>query len=274
MRDFTVYHVLMSAPEHRAKCVLFNFWINKVDAMCRAFSFRCWFLLIVGAFTVTSSFAQAGLQAGGRDAMQTFKDSQVVALVQAIEREDLPGIDLAIKRGANINAIGEEGQTPLHWSLLKVGIGLKTVKHLLDRGADPNAQMSGGKSPLFLTAGSNRPDLLELFLQNRGNPNVVSRSRRTPLMDAIASQYEVNVRLLLKYGADPNLGRACAATAANSRFDFTVLLLQAGLSQDIRHCANLIRMNVIPEDSPQQAWRAKVFELLAERGVVPPFAEK
>ena len=175
------------------------------------------------------------------DAAQTFKDPQVVALAHAIEQEDLSGIDLAIERGANINAVGEAGQTPLHWSLLKVGIAVKTVQHLLERGADPNAPMSNGQSPLFLTAGSNRPDLLELFLQNRGNPNVVSKNHRTPLMDAIASQYEVDVRLLLKYGVDPNFGRACAATAANARFDFTVLLLQAGLNQDLRHCANLIQ---------------------------------
>lgn len=223
---------------------------------------------------VTSSFVQAGLRAGGKDAAQTFKDPQVVALVEAIEREDLPSIDLAIQRGANINTVGEEGQTPLHWSLLKVGIAVKTVQHLLERGADPNAPMHSGKSPLFLTSGGNRPDLLELFLQHKGDPNVLSRTNETPLINAIASQYEVNVRLLLKYGADPNLGRTCAATAANARFDFAVLLLQAGLSQDLRHCANLIRLNVLPKDSPQQAWRAKVLELLAARGVVPPFVEK
>lgn len=208
------------------------------------------------------------------DAAQTFKDPAVVALAQAIEREDLPGIDLAIKNGANINAAGEEGQTPLHWSLLKVGIAAKTVQHLLERGADPNAPMRNGKTPLFLTSGSNRPDLLELFLQYKGNPNVLSRIHETPLMNAIASQYDGNVRLLLKYRADPNLGETCLSTVGNARFDFTVELLRGGLSKDLPWCGRLVYRRVIPDESPQQAWRAKVFELLAERGVVPPFAGK
>jgi ankyrin repeat protein len=208
------------------------------------------------------------------DATQTFKDPQVVALVQAIEREDLPGIDLAIERGANINAVGERGQTPLHWSLLKVGIAVKTVQHLLERGADPNAPMSNGQSPLFLTSGSSRPDPLELFLQHRGNPNVFSRIQETPLMNAIASQYEINVNMLLKFGADPNLGETCLSTVGNARFDFTVELLRNGLTKDLPRCGRLVYKTVIPEDSSQQAWRTKVFEMLAERGVVPPFADK
>lgn len=220
------------------------------------------------------SAAHAGLRAGGMDAAQTFKDPKVVALVLAIEREDLPGIDRALERGADINAAGESGQTPLHWSLLKVGIAVSTVKHLLDRGADPNAPMSNGESPLHLTAGSNRPDLLELFLRNRGNPDVLSRSQRTPLMDAIASQYDVNVQLLLKAGANPNLGETCASTVANARFDFTVELLKHGLTKDLVMCGRLVNRRVIPEASPYVAWRKRVFELLAERGVFPPFDVK
>jgi len=236
-----------------------------------AFCLPRWPLWGAVLLAVTPLFAQTGLRAGGKDAGQTFKEPKVVALVQAIEREDLPAIDLAIQRGASINAVGEEGQTPLHWSLLKVGIAGKTVQHLLERGADPNAPMHSGKSPLFLTSGGNRPDLLELFLQHKGDPNVLSRTNETPLMNAIASQYEANVRLLLKYGADPNLGETCLSTVGNARFDFTAELLRNGLTKDLPRCGRLVLKRVIPVDSSQQVRRAKVFELLAERGVVPPF---
>ena len=90
-------------------------------------------------------------------------------------------------------------------------------------------------------------------------------------MDAIASQYESNVRLLLKYGADPNEGETCSSTVANARFDFTVDLLMHGLTKDLPMCGRLVQRAVIRSDSPRQAWRTKVFALLAERGVVPPF---
>lgn len=79
-----------------------------------AFRLSCWPLVVGAVLAVTTSIVQAGLRAGGKDAAQTFNHPQVVAVAQAIEREDLLGIDLAIKRGANINAVGEEGQTPLH----------------------------------------------------------------------------------------------------------------------------------------------------------------
>ncbi len=218
--------------------------------------------------------AQPGLSADGMDAAQTFKHPAVVALVQAIEREDLVAIDQALKQGANINWVGESKQTPLHWSLLKVGIAVKTVQHLLDRGANPNLPMSNGATPLHLTAGGNRPDLIEVFLQNGGHPNVITRSRRTPLMDAIASQHEVNVQLLLRHGADPNLGEACGSTVANARFDFTVELLKRGLTKDLVTCGRLVNARVIPSGSSREVWRTRVFELLAAQGVLPPFEVK
>lgn len=151
---------------------------------------------------------------------------------------------------------------------------MQTVQHLLQPGADPNAPMRNGMSALFLTSGANRPDLLELFLLHKGDSNMLSRIHETPLMNAIASQYEVNVRMLLKHGADPNLGETCLSTVGNARFDFTVALVQSGLNKDLPRCGRLVYKSVIPEDSQQQAWRAKVFALLAERGVVPPFSER
>jgi Ankyrin repeats (3 copies) len=218
--------------------------------------------------------AQPGLRAGGMDAAQTFKHPAVVALVQAIEREDLTGIDQALKRGADINLAGDGGQTPLHWSLLKVGIAVKTVKYLLDRGADPNRAMNNGTTVLHFTAGGNRPDLLELFLQNRGDANALNRLRDTPLAKAIISQYDVNVQLLLRYGADPNVGETCLATVGNARFDFTVELLKHGLTKDLALCGRLVQRAVIRAESPREVWRTRVFELLAAQGVLPPFEVK
>jgi ankyrin repeat protein len=203
--------------------------------------------------------------AGGRDATQTFGDPKVIALAEAIEREDLDNVDDLVRSGVSVNATGANGQTPLHWSLLRVGIQASTIKHLLALGANPNARLDEGESVLLLAAGGNRADLLELFLQNGGDPNLPDKHNRTPLMDAIAGQYESNVRLLLKYGADPNEGSACLATVANARFDFTMILLESGLTKDLRKCESMIKSRIPPEGSRQFAWRARVLKLLAER---------
>ncbi|MBK1616702.1 hypothetical protein CKO44_25010 [Rubrivivax gelatinosus] len=218
--------------------------------------------------------ADAELRAGGMNATQTFREPMAVELVRVIEREDLSGVENALAHGANINAVGESGQTPLHWSLLKLGIAERTVRLLLSKGADPNYPMSNGESPLHLTAGGNRHDLLELFLKTGGNPNVQTRIGRTPLMDAIASQYDQNVNLLLKFGADPNLGETCSSTVANARFDYTVALLRAGLTKGLSYCGRLVKRRVIQQGGPREKYRQQVFDILAERGIHPPFTEQ
>jgi ankyrin repeat protein len=226
-------------------------------------------LFFAAALVCIMNQADCKTYAGGRDAAQTFRDPKVVALVEAIESEDLARVDKLVQSGVNINATGASGQTPLHWSLLKVGIRASTIEHLLALGANPNARLDEGESVLLLAAGGNRADLLELFLQNGGDPNLADKHNRTPLMDAIAGQYESNVRLLLKHGADPNAGSACLATVANARFDFTLILLENGLTKDLHKCESMIRNRALPEGSRQIDWRAKVLKALAERESAP-----
>lgn len=225
----------------------------------------------LGGLWMVNAMESTGLKAGGMTASQIFGDAKVVALAHAIEHEDLQAITQAVEHGADIRAQGIHGESLLHWASLKPNVQAATIEHLLKLGADPNAALTKiNYSALQIAAGGTRPDILELMLKYGGNPNVQATNGRTPLQEAISSQFEVNVKILFKYGADPNLGHACLSTVSSARFDFTALLLQHGLTKDLPLCRRYIEgRNVGKEYLETLEQRVKVLQMLEERGVGP-----
>jgi ankyrin repeat protein len=128
---------------------------------------------------------------------------------------DLATLRLLLNAGANPNALDGAGGTPLRWAT-----DLEAVRALLLAGADPNAQHvddetpDGALTPLHVAI--NRGDLLEAeaLIVGGANPNAPNAEGLPPLAQVIqAPPFAVNntaekqasfVRLLLKYGADPN----------------------------------------------------------------------
>ncbi len=74
-------------------------------------------------------------------------------------------VDLLLKRGAKVDAVGKNPQAnqPLH-AALALGRNPETVKLLLAAGANPNAAQAGGFTALFSAAADNLRDLAELLL--------------------------------------------------------------------------------------------------------------
>ena len=65
-----------------------------------------------------------------------FEMPDQVALIKAIEREDVSEIGKAIQAGGDVNYIGNEEMTPLSWAFSKQK--KVSFKELLKRGANPN----------------------------------------------------------------------------------------------------------------------------------------
>lgn len=71
-------------------------------------------------------------------------------LLHAIHVRNRPAVVALLERGADVNRAGDSGITPL---IMASGYGMaETVRHLLDRGADPRAEM-GGLNALWAAAG-------------------------------------------------------------------------------------------------------------------------
>jgi Ankyrin repeats (3 copies) len=233
---------------------------------------RCVVALVAaaaGGVWMADSYGSNEVSADGETAAQVFVEPKLVALAKAIERADLLALERAAKNGADTRTRGKGGETLLHWAFLKEGTPLFIYEWLLNAGANPDVPLANGiYSALQLASGSIRRDVLELMLKRGANPNVQAANTFTPLENAIASQYDGNVQILLKHGADPNLGNSCLSTVANARFDYTVLLLQNGLTRDLPLCRRYVEgRNFNQEDAERVKWHKIVLKMLGELGV-------
>jgi ankyrin repeat protein len=222
-------------------------------------------IAISGMFTV----ACGGIEYGGMTPEQAFGPKEA-ALVQAAAAGDLEKVRQLIAEGAHVNARGPEGTTPLVWVLADGN--LAGAEALLKAGSDPNLKFAGQESAMSLAAAGNRPKVLELLLRHGGDPNLTGPQGRHLIMLALLAQQPKNMQLLLDHGADVNAhdpidGRTAAVVAVGQgRFDLAVMLLEKGLDYNLPRLARAVETRLIPKDSPQQKWRAKLVDMLRKHG--------
>jgi ankyrin repeat protein len=74
----------------------------------------------------------------------------------------------------------------------------------LEQGADIEARDIDSRTTVHLAVANNHLSMVELLLENHGNPETYDENHRTPLLDAVARGYSRIVDLLLKHGVDIN----------------------------------------------------------------------
>jgi len=84
-----------------------------------------------------------------------------------------------LERGANPNAKGHAGYTPLHLAAFKGHVEI--VKLLLERGANPNAEDNNGETPLHLAAQEGRVEIVKLLLERGADPWIADKGGHIPL---------------------------------------------------------------------------------------------
>ncbi|KAL2900586.1 Ankyrin-1 [Bienertia sinuspersici] len=107
-----------------------------------------------------------------------------------------------LDHGALPKMATNEALTPLHYAAEK---GRKDqLRLLISKGAEVDAPSTSKGTPLQCAAGNGMKDAVKILLDYKANPNATSHF--TPLIVAILANSVDCVRLLLKNGADPNLG--------------------------------------------------------------------
>jgi hypothetical protein len=97
---------------------------------------------------------------------------------------------------------GRYGNSFLNDAAAAGDLGL--VKHLLAGGYAPNAESSGGTTPLSAAAVGNQPQVVEFLISKGADVNYANAlGAETPLMAAAEMGHLSIVKLLLAHGADP-----------------------------------------------------------------------
>lgn len=163
-------------------------------------------------------------QVGGRTAQEEFSDSRVVNLIEASCNGDRDAIARSLKAGADPNGKGRAGDTPLFWALdCRNAVGMQA---LLEAGADPNYVIPAHFSATYAASGAEDTELLRLLLKFGGNPNASASD--APLETALGRAFQLgfhtgnwaNYYALLDAGANINRGDDAGGTIATLAASF------------------------------------------------------
>jgi uncharacterized protein len=108
-------------------------------------------------------------------------------------------------KGALPPVCDPRGNTYLHRAVMEAAKPF-VIEFLLKRGVDINAQNEQGETALVIAAWYGRAELVEILLKKGADPNVKTRKGLSALKVAKANGYDGIVRSLLAHGAKPGRG--------------------------------------------------------------------
>jgi ankyrin repeat protein len=212
-------------------------------------------------------------------AQKYFTDPAVAQLVDAAANGDARAVDQLAASGVSPNAEGKDGITPLLYVLSETRnkLGLRA---LLRAGADPNHIAPNGFSPLILSARAKDPEFLTIMLEGGGNTNLKNRDGEPVIQLAAIDDRWDNVSNLLDHGADINAADRDGYTlimnlATLGHYEKIAWLIGRGADVHIQAnngatVAKVVKRSDLAPDSGEFAWREKVIQLLADKGVALP----
>jgi uncharacterized protein len=189
-----------------------------------------------------------------------------------------------VRTGADPNARGKEGLTPLFWGIM--ANSADGVRALIRVGANPNLAVRMNNNgiqwdeyPVVVAARTGKTAVLKALLEGGGDPE--STSYRTSALHAAASCLEC-VQMLVERGANvnrriPEQGNFNVATAAvaSGHLEVVVYLLDHGFSIELDKLAWDVQDLGGQENTDPQ--KAKIVAMIKAKGVepfVPEWARK
>jgi len=116
------------------------------------------------------------------------------------EGSQLKVVELLVKRGNNVNAADNEGETVLMKALHK-RVDVSILRSLIARGANVNARSKNGNSALLEATGVGDVRTILQLLEYGAEVNVCDQEKFTPLHKAIQEPSRALIKALLVHGA-------------------------------------------------------------------------
>ena len=182
--------------------------------------------LMVALCNVTLAGAEADLQLVEAAKSQNW---QAVRTLLELDNDD---------EGVDASSAQADGATALHWAAF--WNDLDTLKLLIDRGANVDAENDYGATPLWCGCANRHPEVVAGLLAAGANPNIGLQAGESVLMRCVHTGEPSAVRALLEHGADvnyqePSKGQtALMWTATYAHPDVTRVLLEFDAAVDAR----------------------------------------
>lgn len=203
---------------------------------------------------------------------------QDAALEEAIIADDAAAVSAALAQGANVNAQGAVGVTPLAFA---VGVGRKSAaRALIAAGANPNLEDDEGDTAVTHAVNlyARDPELLRMVLDAGGNPNQ-ARPDGDPVIVRFINAADLEaITLMRDKGADmsaiANRQPLVVFAAYGTDWDVVWHLITLGADlTDPKAREGLVEAFKVPgatlPDSPLYPAKVKVYEHLRELGLEP-----
>ena len=237
-------------------------------------------LILSLCFTSACSF-------GGKIKKNNYFDSNMVLLLDEIEKGDKFTSEQLIKNGSNLNSYGEEGITPLFFFIINKD--LDAIELALQLGADPNFISGNNDHPIAYIVGDGDDKILELLLKYGGNANAVDHNAYPVIFRAIGHDNWNHINMLLEFGADlnrtePGGDNAPLYSTSLNKFEICYQLIKMGAASNKPNSAGVtiayqieskLSKNLLSPEFEAYGWAIKTKELLISKGVeFPPDSPK
>jgi len=212
---------------------------------------------------------------------QFFDSGPQATLEVAIRAHDPSGLQRALAAGANVNATGKFGVTPL---MIAVDVqDLGAVKALLAAGALANARAADRNGAVSLAAKSYRAEpngrgILAAVIKGGGDPDSRQPDGDPVLMQMILAHDAAGLRLMTSLGAhldvlDRGGDPFITNVAMSADWDMVWALLELGAAYDYERgqtrqpLSKSLSLRYPAPDSPLYPYKLKVWQFLKDKGI-------
>jgi ankyrin repeat protein len=165
--------------------------------------------LMTAAFTGNLELVQT-LLSHHADVNAADTDARQTALMWATSEKHVAIVKALVAAGADVHARTRGDFSPLLFAARQGDAESAAV--LLDAGADPNDRARDGSSALVIAVASGREDMALLLLDRGADPNAAGGGF-SALHAAVPKDLRRVIKVLLAYGADPNVRLKTASPA-------------------------------------------------------------
>uniref|UniRef100_A0A7N8Y801 Ankyrin 1, erythrocytic a n=1 Tax=Mastacembelus armatus TaxID=205130 RepID=A0A7N8Y801_9TELE len=185
----------------------------------------------------------------------------------AVHHNNLDVVNLLVSKGGSPHSAARNGYTALHIASKQNQV--EVANSLLQYGASANAESLQGVTPLHLASQEGRPDMVSLLISKQANVNLGNKSGLTPL-HLVAQEGHVGIAdILVKQGASVYAATRMGYTPLHVACHYGNIKMVKFLLQQQANVNSKTRLGYTPLHQAAQQGHTDIVTLLLKHGAQP-----